>query len=115
MVERGFQVYAINPKQLDRFRDRYSMSGAKDDRLRPLLSRAPRRIRWNQETTQPEPQGAQEYMDANEQVSVFGIEMRLDARKAERDIQGLLVIDIEPVVPAPPRDCIRFASARAMC
>jgi hypothetical protein len=32
LVERGFQVYAINPKQLDRFRDRYSMSGAKDDR-----------------------------------------------------------------------------------
>jgi transposase len=32
LVERGFQVFAINPKQLDRFRDRYSMSGAKDDR-----------------------------------------------------------------------------------
>ena len=24
LVERGFEVYAINPKQLDRFRDRYS-------------------------------------------------------------------------------------------
>ncbi len=32
LVERGFHVYAINPKQLDRFRDRHSMSGAKDDR-----------------------------------------------------------------------------------
>ena len=32
LVERGFHVYAINPKQLDRFRDRYSMGGAKDDR-----------------------------------------------------------------------------------
>ena len=31
LVERGFQVFAINPKQLDRFRDRFSMSGAKDD------------------------------------------------------------------------------------
>jgi transposase len=31
LLERGFQVYAINPKQLDRFRDRYSMAGAKDD------------------------------------------------------------------------------------
>ncbi|MEK8125698.1 transposase [Methylocystis sp. IM4] len=29
--ERGFQVYAINPKQLDRFRDRFSPAGAKDD------------------------------------------------------------------------------------
>jgi transposase len=32
LVERGFAVYAINPKQLDRFRDRFSVAGAKDDR-----------------------------------------------------------------------------------
>jgi transposase len=32
LLERGFQVFAINPKQLDRFRDRFSMAGAKDDR-----------------------------------------------------------------------------------
>jgi transposase len=32
LVERGFAVFAINPKQLDRFRDRYCVSGAKDDR-----------------------------------------------------------------------------------
>ena len=31
LLERGFQLYAINPKQLDKFRDRYSMAGAKDD------------------------------------------------------------------------------------
>jgi transposase len=31
LLERGFQVYAINPKQLDRFRDRYTLAGAKDD------------------------------------------------------------------------------------
>jgi transposase len=31
LLERGFKVFAINPKQLDRFRDRFSMSGAKDD------------------------------------------------------------------------------------
>lgn len=31
LLERSFQVFAINPKQLDRFRDRFSMSGAKDD------------------------------------------------------------------------------------
>jgi transposase len=30
-LERGFQVYAINPKQLDRFRDRFTVAGAKDD------------------------------------------------------------------------------------
>lgn len=32
LVERGFHVLAINPKQLDRFRDRHSVAGAKDDR-----------------------------------------------------------------------------------
>jgi transposase len=32
LLERGFVVYAINPKQLDRFRDRFTVAGAKDDR-----------------------------------------------------------------------------------
>jgi len=32
LLERGFPVYAINPKQLDRFRDRFTVAGAKDDR-----------------------------------------------------------------------------------
>jgi transposase len=32
LVEHGFHLYAINPKQLDRFRDRHSVAGAKDDR-----------------------------------------------------------------------------------
>ena len=32
LLERGFLVYAINPKQLDRFRDRFTVAGAKDDR-----------------------------------------------------------------------------------
>lgn len=31
LLERGFQVFAINPKQLDRFRDRFTIAGAKDD------------------------------------------------------------------------------------
>ena len=32
LLERRVQVYAINPKQLDRFRDRFTVAGAKDDR-----------------------------------------------------------------------------------
>ena len=32
LLDRGLAVYAINPKQLDRLRDRFSASGAKDDR-----------------------------------------------------------------------------------
>ncbi len=31
-IEQGWAVYAINPKQLDRFRDRFTAAGAKDDR-----------------------------------------------------------------------------------
>ena len=31
LMERGFPVHSINPKQLDRFRDRFSPAGAKDD------------------------------------------------------------------------------------
>lgn len=33
LMERGFAVWVINPKQLDRFRDRFVPSGAKDDRV----------------------------------------------------------------------------------
>jgi hypothetical protein len=32
LQDRGFAVYAINPKQLDRLRDHFSVAGAKDDR-----------------------------------------------------------------------------------
>jgi transposase len=32
LLQRGFCVYGINPKQLDRFRDRFTVAGAKDDR-----------------------------------------------------------------------------------
>jgi transposase len=31
LLEHGFAVFAINPKQLDRFRDRFTIAGAKDD------------------------------------------------------------------------------------
>jgi len=31
LIERGFMVPAINPKQMDRFRDRFTLAGAKDD------------------------------------------------------------------------------------
>lgn len=33
LLERGVECYSINPKQLDRFRDRHSGAGAKDDDL----------------------------------------------------------------------------------
>jgi transposase len=54
LLERGYDVWSCNPKQLDRLRDRFTMAGAKDDRLdafvladaarrdRDLLRRVPR-------------------------------------------------------------------------
>ena len=33
LLERNVAVFSLNPKQLDRFRDRFSVAGAKDDRL----------------------------------------------------------------------------------
>jgi transposase len=32
LMERGYVVFSLNPKQLDRFRDRHTVAGAKDDR-----------------------------------------------------------------------------------
>lgn len=37
LMERGAAVFAVNPKQLDRFRDRFSVAGAKDDPLDALV------------------------------------------------------------------------------
>jgi hypothetical protein len=36
LLAAGFLVFSLNPKQLDRFRDRRSVAGAKDDRLDAL-------------------------------------------------------------------------------
>lgn len=37
LVDRSIAVFAVNPKQLDRFRDRHTSAGAKDDRLDALV------------------------------------------------------------------------------
>ena len=40
LLERGFAVHALNPRQMDRFRDRYSPAGAKDDSRDALVMAA---------------------------------------------------------------------------
>ena len=37
LLARGVQVFTLNPKQLDRFRDRFTVAGAKDDRRDALV------------------------------------------------------------------------------
>lgn len=36
-IDRGMVVHSVNPKQLDRFRDRFTVAGAKDDRRDALV------------------------------------------------------------------------------
>jgi transposase len=33
LLDQGFKVFSISPKQSERFRDRFSVAGAKDDRF----------------------------------------------------------------------------------
>ena len=47
LMDRGFRVHSLDPKQLDRFRDRFSPAGAKDDsRDARVLARTPF-TRWS--------------------------------------------------------------------
>lgn len=60
---------------------------------------APAPPQTEQNTNESEPPGLKEYMDASEEISVFGIDLRVEQRKAEKEIQGLLVVDIAPGSP----------------
>lgn len=44
LLDRGFAVHAINPKQLDRLRDRFSVAGSKDDRRNARVAASGLRI-----------------------------------------------------------------------
>ena len=52
-----------------------------------------------QNANQVEPPGLQEYLGESEQISLYGMDLRVEHRKAEKDIQGLLVVDIAPGSP----------------
>jgi S1-C subfamily serine protease len=67
--------------------------------LRPSASSQVAPYQTEQNTSAPEPQGLKEYMDANEQISVLGIDLRVETRKAEKEIQGLLVVNIASGTP----------------
>jgi S1-C subfamily serine protease len=69
--------------------------------LRPSanIQVAPPPHQVEQNTNEMEPPGVKEYMDASEEISLFGIDLRIERRKAEKEIQGLLVVDIAPGSP----------------
>ena len=60
---------------------------------------APAPYQMEQNTNESEPPGLKEYMDASEEISLFGIGLRIEERKAEKEIQGLLVVDVAPGSP----------------
>ena len=60
---------------------------------------APAPYQVEQNTNETEPPGLKEYMDASEEISLFGVDLRIERRKAEKEIQGLLVVDIAPGSP----------------
>jgi hypothetical protein len=69
--------------------------------LRPpaAVPTAPSPYPMDLNTNEGEPPGLKEYMDASEEISLFGIDLRIERRKAEKEIQGLLVVDIAPGSP----------------
>lgn len=55
LLEQGYHVFTLNPKQLDRFRDRHTVAGAKDDRRDAfVLADALRTDRWAFRPVQPD-------------------------------------------------------------
>jgi PDZ domain-containing protein len=59
----------------------------------------PAPYRTEQDTNRAEPFGLKEYLDSSEEISLLGISLRIEQRKAEQEIQGLLVVDIAPESP----------------
>lgn len=55
LQDASIAVHAINPKQLDRFRDRFSVAGAKDDRLDALVLATSLRTDFERFTRVPSP------------------------------------------------------------
>ena len=66
--------------------------------------------RLEQEAAAPEPQGLKGYLDANEQISVFGIDLRVETRTAERKSRDCWSLILSQGAPEPRRDCIHTVS-----
>jgi hypothetical protein len=83
--------------------------------LRPSANTpvAPAPYQAEQNTNQTEPPRLKEYMDASEEISLFGIDLRIERRKAEKEVQGLRSSISRREAREPARDCILTANPRA--
>jgi|SRR5690348_11563372 PDZ domain-containing protein len=69
------------------------------NRLQPSPGAATAPEQMEQNANLIEPPGLQEYLDASEEISLFGMDLRIEQRKAEKEIQGLLIVDLAPGSP----------------
>lgn len=81
------------------------------------------RYRMEQGAQEPESPGLRQYLASSEEISLLGMSLRRDERKAGQEIQGLLIVDVAPGSPAanaglhsfrqPARDVVNAASMLA--
>ena len=113
LLERGCQVGALNPKQLDRFRDRYTVAGAKDDRrdarvLAHVARTDPAAVRW---LTATDPLTAQ-----LRECSRHDVELAEDLGRVTNRLRDLLLRawpELLPLAPAANEPWLWALLARA--
>lgn len=118
LLERGFGVHALNPKQMDRFRDRFTMSGAKDDsRDAQVMSSALRTdIRCFRRLAQADPLIVElrEWSRIHEEIGVDRVRLanRLRAQlwryfpallALEPDVSAEWLLDLLELAPTPAK------------
>ena len=82
-MENNFAVFSINPKQVDRFRDRYTVAGAKDDsRDARVLASALRTDRQSFKRVEADDPQARRGKAERETVSLMG-RQRVRARRLD--------------------------------
>lgn len=116
LLERGLAVFAVNPKQLDRFRDRFTLAGAKDDRrdARVLADslRTDRHAFRRVETETPEIIELREYSRMHRQLTeekvVLGNRIREQLRrffpqvlKLKSDVSEPWLLALLELIPTP--------------
>jgi transposase len=87
LLERGFVVFALNPKQLDRFRDRHTIAGAKDDRRDAyVVADSLRTDRHRFRRVQPEPAALVELREYVQMLDVLARDYRRVANQLREQL-----------------------------
>jgi transposase len=87
LQEAGFAVFSMNPKQVDRFRDRHSMAGAKDDRRDAFVLAEALRTDLAKFRSVPTPDATTVQL---REISRWHDELGSDLRRASNRLRALL-------------------------